>query len=507
MVTHRLLKRQLRKTIGEGIELSEEMNRLLKAVNDTYEQHEIDRRLYHQTMEVNTRELIKINETLTEEMEKKGLVLNSIKESIKSLKIENFDDDLSDDDLLSLTSILNEQISRRNLAEELLREREEKLRQAKEEAEAAARTKSEFLANMSHEIRTPMNGVIGMTSLLSETNLDNEQKEYVDTIYSSGNALLTIINDILDFSKIEAGQIEIENLPFSLRTCIEEACDVVAPRVAEKHLDLSYYIDPKIPKAIITDPTRLRQILVNLLGNAVKFTNTGEITISAKYAEEDGDTFLIRFAVRDTGIGIPENKMDRLFKAFSQIDTSITRKYGGTGLGLSICAQLTKLMGGSIWVESVLNQGSTFNFTIVTSKSLEMQPELLSRPWFIDKHVLLIDNNQNVLNGLLDQLDSWDFKTTAMENAFDALKWIKAGGKMDLILADAHLQHIDGHTLAKQIHLHAPSVPIILMTEFGERFEGEYIASFLPKPIKQKALYDRLSVLLVRSDSNKEALI
>ena len=388
-----------------------------------------------------------------------------------------------------------------------LRERNEAIVAAKDASENASRAKAEFLANMSHEIRTPMNAVIGMTELLQHTSLTPEQSDFVGTIRSSGEGLLTLINDILDFSKIESGHLELERLPVNLRECMESALDLGALQATAKGLELYADLSDKLPARILGDITRLRQVVVNLVTNAIKFTRFGEVVVTLSRLPATASTLTqppqperLHVCVRDTGIGIPQARLHRLFKAFSQVDASTTRNFGGTGLGLAICRRLVDLMGGRIWVESQPGRGSRFQFEL----PLELPPEEpVAAPvpaHVVGKRLLLVDGHPEKLQVLTRQARTWGLVTTPTAFGPEALALLDQGARFDLAIIDMQTCAADGHAFIAAVRQRrsAVNLPLIALAPLGgdaSRFNAFELVRVLPKPTKTSALFQVISGL------------
>ena len=389
-----------------------------------------------------------------------------------------------------------------------LRQKEDELLLAKSAAETATRTKSEFLANMSHEVRTPMNGVIGMTGLLLDTDLNAEQRKFAETIQSSGESLLTVINDILDFSKIEAGKLAFEELDFDLHDAVHGSLELLAQRAESKGLELACLLESNVPVHLRGDPGRLRQVLINFVGNAIKFTEDGEVVVTISLeSQTEGDAFL-RFEIKDTGIGIPEEAQSRLFQAFSQADGSTTRKYGGTGLGLAISKQLIERMHGTAGVKSVPGEGSLFWFTARLTKQPESaHPTLGIGEELVDLRVLIVDDNETNCQILQHQTRAWKMRSGAATNAAEALAELRsaraAGDPYRLVLLDLQMPGTDGLTLARSIkgETELAGVRLVLLSSLGGRVGAEElkvagIETCLVKPIKQSLLFDSIATVM-----------
>jgi signal transduction histidine kinase/CheY-like chemotaxis protein len=393
------------------------------------------------------------------------------------------------------TEELRQEISERKHAEE-------QASRAKEAAEAASRAKSEFLANMSHEIRTPLNGVMGMTDLALETELTDEQREYLETAKMSADLLLTVINDILDFSKIEAGKIDLDIVEFDLRESMEAVTKTMVARADEKKLELLCDIASEVPEVVRADPNRLRQVIINLIGNAIKFTAAGEVQLKVRSEEAEGRECNLHFTVLDTGIGIPKDKRAAIFEAFSQADSSTTRKYGGTGLGLTICTRLVGMMGGKMWVESEVGQGSQFHFTMrvgIAEASRMMASPPASTEILAGVKVLIVDDNSTNLRILEAMARRWQMKPTAVDSGEKALQKLfgakAAGGPYQLILTDMHMPGMDGFSLVRKIRENSEFsiATIMMLTSAGHRGDAERckalgVAAYLLKPVRQTEL-------------------
>lgn len=492
MSLHPLLLRQLRRAFGSEKSAPPSLDALLSQVSAAYEQFDQDRLLTEHVMETSSRELTTANASLLEQNRRNEALLARLRQTINLLHPEA---PLSDaQDALDLVGEIARLVAQSKAVEAALRE-------AKEASDSANQAKSDFLANMSHEIRTPLNAVVGMSNMLLDSELPPTERDYIEIIRQNGDALLDIISDILDFSKIEAHHLELEMIPCNLRDLAEQVLDLFSKQAMQSGLDLGVSFAPGTPVSVISDPTRLRQILVNLVGNAMKFTSTGGVGIFVR-SQSEGDALRLEFSIEDTGIGIPAERLDRLFKPFSQVDSSNTRKYGGTGLGLAITSRLAELLGGSVSVTSEIGVGSVFRFDILARPCDDADAAPTTNPASLaGRRVLVVDDiaiNRRILE---QQLTGWGLDVCLAASPGEALQMF-AGGRYDLLILDFQMPEMTGARLACELHrLHPGSIPpILILSSRGQQPDeaGSLVARRLTKPVKPTELLAALSTLCAR---------
>jgi len=491
MSYHTLLARQLRRAFGSEEAAPPGLAALFGQIDDAYRQFDQDRRLTDRAMDLSSAELTEANSRLLDQNRRNEQLLDRLRKTVSLLGTTPGS---GSDDLLHLAEEIERLVAQRQATELALR-------QARDASDAANRSKSDFLANMSHEIRTPLNAVVGMASVLLDTEIASAQREYIEIIRQNGDALLDIINDILDFSKIEAGEMELELIPCDLRATANQVLDLFSERALRAGLGIGVTYGPDIPALILTDPTRLRQILVNLVGNAIKFTTQGRVDMTITGLSEGGDFHLV-FAISDTGIGIPPERIDRLFKAFSQVDSSTSRKYGGTGLGLAITLRLVQLLDGQITVSSEPGRGSTFTFRIparaVARESRAEPSSGESDPEFAHRHplrILVAEDiavNRKVIGLYLSRLG---YSSSMVVDGREAVEAVSTS-TFDVVLMDMQMPGIDGPTATRLIrslpgcasHPYIIALTANVLIEHRADARESGMQDYLSKPLRAEAL-------------------